>query len=84
MSIQTKEWNRFYAQKPRKEFDMKTNNVLIQLALLMIIIFGGVFILRFLKNGEILLDQLIGVSIGLIILIGSLIWRKRAIIKSNK
>lgn len=63
---------------------MKTNNVLIQLALLMIIIFGGVFILRFLKNGEILLDQLIGVSIGLIILIGSLIWRKRAIIKSNK
>lgn len=63
---------------------MKTNNVLIQLALLMIIIFGGVFILRFLKNGEILLDQLIGVSIGLIILIGSLIWRKRAIMKSNK
>lgn len=63
---------------------MKTNNVLIQLALLMIIIFGGVFILRFLKNGEILLDQLIGVLIGLIILIGSLIWRKRAIMKSNK
>lgn len=63
---------------------MKTNNVLIQLALLMIIIFGGVFILRFLKNGEILLDQLIGVSIGLIIFIGSLIWRKRAIMKLNK
>ena len=58
---------------------MKNNQFLIMISAIMIIIFGGVFTIRYLRNGEMLLDQLIIVAIGLILLLGSLLWRKKHI-----
>ncbi|WP_255294883.1 hypothetical protein [Bacillus sp. AFS041924] len=54
---------------------MKINTYLIQLAITIIIIFGGTFIIRYFRTSEILLDQMIGISMGLFILVFSLIWR---------
>ena len=55
---------------------MKINVYLIRLAMSIMIIFGGTFIIRYFIKGELLLDQLIGAAVGLILLISSLIWRK--------
>lgn len=56
---------------------MKINQFLIQLSYMMIIIFGGVFTIRYFRMNELLLDQLIGVFIGAILLIVSLLWRRK-------
>lgn len=55
---------------------MKINLFLIQLAITTIVIFGGTFTIRYFRTGELLLDQLIGASIGFVLLISSLIWRR--------
>lgn len=55
---------------------MMINSYLIQLAITIIVIFGGTFTIRYFRTGELLLDQIIGVSVGFILLIASLIWRK--------
>ena len=55
---------------------MKTNSYFIQLAITMLVIFGGIFIIRYLRTGELLLDQMIGVAVGFFLLLASLIWRK--------
>lgn len=55
---------------------MKTNTSLIQLSTIIIVIFGGTFTFRYFRTGELLLDQIIGASVGVILLIASLIWRK--------
>lgn len=52
---------------------MKINSSLIQLAIIMITIFGGTFTIRYLRTGELLLDQIIGALVGVILLIASLI-----------
>ena len=54
---------------------MKINSYLLQLAITIIVIFGGTFIIRYFRTGELLLDQIIGASVGVILLITSLIWR---------
>ena len=54
---------------------MKINSYLLQLAITIIVIFGGTFIIRYFRTGELLLDQIIGASVGVILLIVSLIWR---------
>ncbi|MEH7400093.1 hypothetical protein V7148_03800 [Gottfriedia acidiceleris] len=55
---------------------MKINNYMLQLSLLIIIIFGGTFIIHLMKTGEFLIDQIIGFSVGILILFFTLIWRK--------
>ncbi|MFD3449361.1 hypothetical protein ACFDTO_32815 [Microbacteriaceae bacterium 4G12] len=55
---------------------MKVNSFLINLAMLMIVIFGGTFILRYVTKGELLLDQMIGVFVGSILLIASFAFKK--------
>ncbi|PEJ53810.1 hypothetical protein [Bacillus sp. AFS017336] len=55
---------------------MKINNYLIKFALTLIVMFGGTFVIHYFKTGELLLDQIIGFSVGLLILTFSLIWRK--------
>lgn len=55
---------------------MKINSYFIQLAITIVVIFGGTFIIRYLRTGELLLDQIIGVSVGFILLLASLLWRK--------
>ena len=66
---------------------MKINTYLIRLAVTIIVIFGGVFTFRYFRTGELLLDQIIGASVGIVLLIASLIWRKinktSALIKDN-
>ncbi|MED3662848.1 hypothetical protein NST62_11685 [Ureibacillus sp. FSL K6-8385] len=58
---------------------MKVNLFFIRLSVIIMIIFGGVFMIRYFAKGELLLDQLIGASAGLILLISSLIWRRYGI-----
>ena len=55
---------------------MKINTYLIQLAITIIIMFGFTFIIRSFRTGDLLMDQLIGISVGLLLLIFSLIWRR--------
>lgn len=55
---------------------MELNSYVIRLSFLIIGIFGGVFLFRYFKNGELLLDQLIGVTVGLLLLVVAIIWRR--------
>ncbi|MEE6449174.1 hypothetical protein RAH41_01225 [Gottfriedia acidiceleris] len=55
---------------------MKINIYLLQLSILIIFIFGGTFIIHSIRTGELLIDQIIGVFVGMVILLFSLIWRK--------
>lgn len=55
---------------------MAVNSFLIRLSLIIIIIFGGTFILRYVRTGELFLDQMISGIVGVILLIACLIWRK--------
>lgn len=55
---------------------MKINAFLIRFAMLMMMIFGGIFTIRYFRTGELLLDQLIGSVVGFILLLAALIWRK--------
>ncbi|MEX3745556.1 hypothetical protein [Lysinibacillus xylanilyticus] len=55
---------------------LKINTYLIQLAVMIIVIFGGTFTIRYFRTGELLLDQIIGASVGIVLLIATLIWRK--------
>lgn len=62
---------------------MNINSYLIQLAIMIIAIFGGTFTIRYFRTGELLLDQIIGVSVGVLLLIAALIWRKMNKQKKN-
>lgn len=55
---------------------MKINSYLIQLAITIIVIFGGTSTIHFIKTDELLLDQIIGATIGIILLASTLIWRR--------
>ncbi|MGE7667263.1 hypothetical protein ACQKMN_16300 [Ureibacillus composti] len=58
---------------------MKINTFLIRFAVTLIIIFGGFFTIRYFRTSELLLDQMIGASVGVLLLIASFIWRKKQI-----
>lgn len=58
------------------ELIIKINTYFIQLSLTMIVIFGGTFAIRYLRTNELLIDQLIGASVGVLLLIASLVWRR--------
>ncbi|MGD6832919.1 hypothetical protein ACQCT5_12195 [Sutcliffiella halmapala] len=55
---------------------MELNSYVIRLSFLIIGIFGGVFLFRYIKNGELLFDQLIGVTVGVLLLVIAVIWRR--------
>ncbi|MGG3928549.1 hypothetical protein ABET51_21530 [Metabacillus fastidiosus] len=55
---------------------MKINTYLIQLGIITILVFGVTFSIYYFRSGYLLLDQMIGTSVGVVLLIGSLIWRK--------
>ncbi|MBX0358409.1 hypothetical protein [Halobacillus sp. Nhm2S1] len=56
---------------------MEINRFFLMFATTMILIFGGVFFLRYLRSGEYLVDHLLGALAGLLILILGLIWRQK-------
>lgn len=58
---------------------MKINNYIIRISSLMILIFGGGLIIRYLIVGKLQIENLIFTIIGIVILIISLIWRKNKI-----
>ncbi|MDM5333838.1 hypothetical protein QUF56_11425 [Ureibacillus composti] len=58
---------------------MTINTFFIRFAITMIIIFGGIFTIRYFRTSELLLDQMIGASVGVLLLIASFIWRKKQI-----
>ena len=60
---------------------MERNAFLIRLSVSLMLLFGGIFVLRYFKNDEILIDQLAGVLVGMFLLIGSLIWRRKLLKK---
>lgn len=55
---------------------MNIHSVLIRLAFSMIVTFGGIFIIRFFKTGELLLDLVLGASAGIILLIATFLFEK--------
>lgn len=55
---------------------LKINLYLIQLAITIIVIFGGTFTISYFRTGELLLVQIIGATAGVILLVAALIWRK--------
>lgn len=61
---------------------MKINLFLLQLAITMLVIFGGAFSIHYFITGELLLDQLIGTIIGFVLLISSLILRRKQLKKA--
>jgi|GEM_PF-915349 len=56
---------------------MEINTYFIRLACMIMLIFGGTFIVRYVRTDELLVDQMIGVSVGFTLLICSLLWRLR-------
>ncbi|GEN52358.1 hypothetical protein [Halobacillus faecis] len=56
---------------------MEINRFLLMFATTMMLIFGGVFFLRYLQSGEYLVDHLLSALAGLLILILALIWRQK-------
>ena len=58
---------------------MNINGYLIRLSYTILVIFGGTFTIHFVKTGEVLIDQLLGASVGIILLVASWVWRKRNI-----
>jgi hypothetical protein len=67
----------FYSESRLRVMVLKINNYLIRLAIMIIIIFGGTFTVRYFRTGEFLLDQFLGFSVGVLLLIASLVWRFR-------
>lgn len=55
---------------------MKINTYLFRLAIMIIVIFGGGSILHYFRTGEILLNGIIGVYVGILFLIALLMARK--------
>ena len=64
----------------RGRLTLTINTFLIRFAVTMIIIFGGIFTIRYFRTSEFLLDQMMGASVGVLLLISSLIWRNKQII----
>ncbi|MDQ0229028.1 hypothetical protein [Metabacillus malikii] len=55
---------------------LKKSSFLIQLAITIMVIFGGIFLIRYVRTGELLIDQLIGFASGGILLVATVGWRK--------
>ncbi|SFJ29222.1 hypothetical protein SAMN04487936_101555 [Halobacillus dabanensis] len=54
-----------------------TNRFFLLFGAMMVLLFGGVFVIRYFRTGELLADQLIGVAVGAIVFIWAFIWRQR-------
>ncbi len=48
---------------------------LLFFASMMLIIFGGTFLIRYIRTGDVLVDQLLGIFVGIALLIVSIFWK---------
>lgn len=55
---------------------MKINQYFLRLSVILIVIFGGSFVIRYFRTGELSEDQIPGMLLGVVLLIGAWIWRK--------
>ncbi|BCB04193.1 hypothetical protein [Bacillus sp. KH172YL63] len=56
---------------------MKLNAFIIRISLMILIIFGGTFVIQFVKSGDLLVGQMIGFGIGTGVLLAAVMWRKK-------
>ncbi|MED4072655.1 hypothetical protein [Priestia endophytica] len=54
---------------------MSLYKTLFQLSLCMMVIFGGTFVLKYVKTGEVFVDQFSGFFIGLVLFFSLLFWK---------
>lgn len=53
---------------------MKMNHYLLQFSMMLIVLFGGMFLLRWIKDGDVDVMQLIGCGVGVILFLSTFIW----------
>lgn len=63
---------------------MEINSYLIRFSGMLMLMFGGLFIIRYVKTGEFYLDQLLVFGAGFVLFIGSLIWKRKHQQKGNR
>ncbi|NGY86802.1 hypothetical protein [Priestia megaterium] len=56
---------------------MEINSYLIRFSCILMLMFGGIFIIRYVKTGDLYLDQLLVFGAGFVLFIGSLIWKRK-------
>ncbi|SDO70478.1 hypothetical protein ACJA3J_12895 [Halobacillus sp. SY10] len=56
---------------------MEINRFFLMFATTMMLIFGGVFLIRYLRSGEYLIAHLLSALAGLLILVIALLWRQK-------
>ncbi|RDY70051.1 hypothetical protein DXT76_15100 [Halobacillus trueperi] len=56
---------------------MEINRFFLMFATTMMLIFGGVFLIRYLRSGDYLIAHLLSALAGLLILVIALLWRQK-------
>lgn len=63
---------------------MEINSYLIRFSCMLMLMFGGIFIIRYVKTGDLYLDQLLAFGAGFVLFIGSLIWKRKQQQQGNR
>ncbi|WP_195782576.1 hypothetical protein [Priestia megaterium] len=63
---------------------MEINSYLIRFSCMLMLMFGGIFIIRYVKTGDLYLDQLLAFGAGFVLFIGSLIWKRKLQQQGNR
>ncbi|WP_409405366.1 hypothetical protein [Priestia megaterium] len=63
---------------------MEINSYLIRFSCMLMLMFGGLFITRYVKTGDLYLDQLLVFGAGFVLFIGSLIWKSKHQHRENR
>ncbi|MBU3573602.1 hypothetical protein ABFY59_11010 [Priestia aryabhattai] len=56
---------------------MEINSYLIRFSCMLMLMFGGLFVIQYVKTGDLYLDQLLAFGAGFVLFIGSLIWKTK-------
>ncbi|MFQ6388419.1 hypothetical protein ACLNAR_11610 [Priestia aryabhattai] len=63
---------------------MEINSYLIRFSCMLMLMFGGLFVIQYIKTGDLYLDQLLVFGAGFVLFIGSLIWKRKHQQQGNK
>ncbi|WDW07195.1 hypothetical protein [Priestia aryabhattai] len=63
---------------------MEINSYLIRFSCMLMLMFGGLFIIRYVKTGDLYLDQLLVFGAGFVLFISSLIWKRKHQHRENR
>ncbi|MED3980204.1 hypothetical protein [Priestia megaterium] len=56
---------------------MEINSYLIRFSCMLMLMFRGLFVIQYIKTGDLYLDQLLVFGAGFVLFIGSLIWKRK-------